>query len=279
MKTAEDLEGLVERAKAGDREALESVVAAIQDRVYGLARRMLWHPEDARDASQEVLVRVLTHLGSFRGDSAFLTWVYRVAANHLLTVRKSRLEEQGLSWEAFGEDLGRGLSDAPVAARSGAEEALLLEEVKVGCTLAMLACLDRPHRLAYVLGDILEMDHAEAARVLGITPAAYRKRLSRARGEVVAFTSSYCGLVEPANPCRCRRRVVRALETGRVDPARLEFAVDPARARRFPQVLAEIRRLEHARRAAALYRSHPDFAAPDDLAAAVRRLIASAASP
>jgi RNA polymerase sigma factor (sigma-70 family) len=279
VTTTGELEGLVEQAKAGDREALEHVVAAIQDRVYGLARRMLWNAEDARDATQEILVRVVTHLGSFRGESAFLTWVYRIATNHLVTARKSRLEEQGLSWEAFGEDLARGLSDAPVAARSSAEEALLLEEVKVGCTLAMLACLDRPHRLAYVLGEILEMDHAEAASVLGITPAAFRKRLSRARREVVAFTSRHCGLVEPANACRCRRRVAGAVETGRVNPARLEFAGDPERARRFPQVLAEIRRLEHARRAAALYRSHPDLAAPDDLAAAVRRLIAHARAP
>lgn len=279
MVTAAELEGLVERAKAGDREALETVVAAIQDRVYGLARRMLWHSEDARDASQEILVRVVTHLGSFRGESAFLTWVYRVAANHLLTARKSRLEEQGLSWEAFGDDLERGLSDPPIAARTSAEEALLLEEVKVGCTLAMLTCLDRPHRLAYVLGEILELDHGEAARVLGIARAAFRKRLSRARAAVFAFTSRHCGLVEPANACRCRRRVAAALETGRVDPARLAFAVHPERALRFPQVLAEIRRLEHTRRAAALYRSHPDFAAPDDLAAAVRRLITRAGSP
>src|SRR5688572_27185757 len=84
------LDALVERAKAGDREALEAVVAAIQDRVYNLAIRMLWHPADAEDATQEILVRVVTHLGGFRGESAFTTWVYRVAVNYLLTTRKRR---------------------------------------------------------------------------------------------------------------------------------------------------------------------------------------------
>ena len=72
----EDLETLVATARAGSRESLERLVAEIQRPVYNLALRMLWHPEDARDAAQEILVRVVTHLGTFRGESRFLTWVY-----------------------------------------------------------------------------------------------------------------------------------------------------------------------------------------------------------
>lgn len=85
----QSLEQAVEAARAGSREALETVLSAIQGRVYGLCVRMLWHPEDARDASQEILIRVMTHLGDFRGGSAFGTWVYRVAANYLLDVAKA----------------------------------------------------------------------------------------------------------------------------------------------------------------------------------------------
>jgi len=77
--TGKGLEQLVEEAKAGSRQALEQVLENIQENVYGLSLRMLWHPEDARDASQEILIRVMTHLGDFRGDSAFRTWVYRVS--------------------------------------------------------------------------------------------------------------------------------------------------------------------------------------------------------
>lgn len=228
----ERLEDLARRARDGDRESLERLVAAIQDRIYGLALRMLWHREDARDATQEILVRIVTRLGTFRGESAFTTWAHRVAANYLLRARKSRLERQGYTFERFGDELDQGLSDAPVPEVAG-ETALLLEEVKIGCTLGMLTCLDRPHRLAYVLGEILEMEGDEAARVLGIRPAAFRKRLSRARDSVVAFTRAKCGLVDPRRPCRCRRRVARALQLGRLDPARLEFATDAAAARRF----------------------------------------------
>src|SRR6266496_2915613 len=267
------LEDLARRSREGDHEALESLVSAIQDRVYGLALRMLWHPEDARDATQEILIRIVTRLGTFRGASSFSTWAYRVAANCLLTARKSRLEERSYTFQRFGEELEQGLSDAAAPQASG-ETALLLEEIKVGCTLAMLTCLDRPHRLAYILGEILEMDGDEAPRVLGIAAAPYRKRLSRAREAVVAFTRAKCGLVNPERPCRCRRRVSEAVRLGRVTPGQLIFASDAERARQFPGVLAEIRRLEGVRRAAALFRSHPDFTAPADLAARIRELVA-----
>ena len=268
----ESLEDLVRRAREGDRVSLERLVGAIQGRIYGLALRMLWHPEDARDATQDILIRIVTRLGTFRGSSSFMTWAYRVSANYLLTARKSRLERQGYTFERFGEELDEGLSDAPAPPGTG-DTALLLEEVKLGCTLGMLTCLDRPHRLAYILGEILEMEGEEAARVLAIRPDAFRKRLSRAREAIVAFTRARCGLVNPERPCRCRRRVASALRLGRVDPRHLLFAADAERARRFPAVLAEIRRLEDVRRAAALYRSHPQFAAPADLAAAIRKLV------
>jgi RNA polymerase sigma factor (sigma-70 family) len=269
----ESLEDLARGARDGDRGCLERLVAAVQDRIYGLALRMLWHPEDARDATQEILIRIVTRLGAFRGASSFATWAYRVAANYLLTARKSRLEEQRYTFQRFGEELDEGLSDARESPET-AETLLLIEEVKIGCTLGMLTCLDRPHRLAYILGEILELEGEEAARILGIRATAFRKRLSRARAAVVAFTRAKCGLVNPERPCRCRRRVSSALRLGRVVPGHLLFASDVTRAREFAAVLAEIRRLESVRRAAALFRSHPPFAAPADVTHAIRRLLA-----
>jgi RNA polymerase sigma factor (sigma-70 family) len=104
-----DLGALVERARNGDRESLAHVVEQIQGPIYNLALRMLWHPEDARDATQDILIRVITHLGSFRGDSRVQTWVYRVAANYLITVRQSRVEEQNYTFDRFADELRDGL--------------------------------------------------------------------------------------------------------------------------------------------------------------------------
>ena len=274
-ETTQALEELVARARGGDAAALESVVAAVEKDVRRLALRFLWNPQDAEDAAQEILVRIVTGLEGFRGESSFRTWVYRVACNALLSARPKAMERRALSFEQFEEDLASGLSDA--SGDAGAEHALLLEEIKVGCTLAMLLCLDRGHRLAYILGEILELGHGEAAAALDIAPAAYRKRLSRAREAINKLMLSRCGLVREENRCRCRRRVATAVELKRVDPERLLFASSLEQARRFPQVVGEIRRLEEARRAAALYRSHGDAAPSRDFVAWLRELVARSA--
>lgn len=157
-----------------------------------------------------------------------------------------------MTFDEFSEDLAQGLAETPF---EGPDIALMLEEVRVGCTLAMLQCLKGEARIAYILGEILELDHREAAEVLDISPSAYRKRLSRARAIINAFMLGHCGLVKSDNRCRCSKRLLRAKELGRVDPKRLMFSTSAERARQFPLVLAEIRQLEDNQRAAALYRA------------------------
>lgn len=263
------LEATVRRAQQGERAALEAVVRAIQPDVHKLALRFLCCPHDAEDASQEILIRVITGLSSFRGDSRFRTWVYRVASNVLLSLRPQRLEQQAWDFTGFAADLADGLIDG----EDTLHDSLLLEEVKIGCTLAMLQCLDRGHRLAYIVGEIMELDHSQAAAVLDIAPAAFRKRLSRARADIITFMQGYCGLVNPDNTCRCHKRVSTAITLGRVDAAHLMFASSPQQARQFPQVLAHIRQLEMARRAAALYQSHPEPRQANDIGQWLRQLL------
>jgi RNA polymerase sigma factor (sigma-70 family) len=204
-----DLETLAAEARSGNRQSLERLVVQIQRPVYNLALRMLWHPEDARDASQEILVRVVTHLSSFRGNSRLLTWVYRIAANYLISVRRSRVEAQGLTFEQFASDLADGLSDASAGREEcPADKAVLLDEVKIGCMHALLTCLDRPHRLAYVLGEILEFEGPEAARVLGISASGCRGRERRSWDslEPIVVSSTRTTCVAVYGDYRARKR-------------------------------------------------------------------------
>lgn len=212
--------------------------------------------DNAEDATQDILIRLITGLGGFQAKSGFRTWAYRVACNTLLTLSKQRMEQHSLTFEEFGQDLAQGQSNESLYVEHDVSKELLLEEVKVGCTLAMLMCLDRNHRLAYILGEILDLDHRDAAEVLAISPDAFRKRLSRANAQIVSFMTSHCGLVNPANACRCSRRLDIAIQLGRIQPEKLLFSPTLTQAKRFPEVLNSIRQLEETRRAAALYRSH-----------------------
>jgi RNA polymerase sigma factor (sigma-70 family) len=243
------LEDVARRAIDGDRDALNRLVEGLQDHVYGLAVRMLWNREDAEDATQEILVRVVTRLAQFDFRSAIKTWVYRIAANYILDVRRSPVERMHLSFERFAEDLADGLSsDGP----ADAERSLLIEEVKIGCTLGMLQCLDRPHRIAYVLGEILDLSGPEAADALAITPDLFRKRLQQARTAVVSFTRTYCGLASDAAACACHRRVPAALTAGRVRAHALDFASE---ASSYRATRSYVRRVDDARWALEVHRS------------------------
>ncbi|HEX8803543.1 MAG TPA: RNA polymerase sigma factor, partial [Acidimicrobiales bacterium] len=216
---------LVDRALDGDRAALEAVVGIVRDPVYRLALRMEWRPDDAEDATQEILVRIVTRLASWEGRAALTTWAYRVAANHLANRRRSgRRDREELTFAAMGEELDRTAS-AP--AYTGPDAEVLADEVRLRCTQAMLQCLDPGERLVYVLGDILRVPGREGAWIAGVGQAAYRKRLERARRAVRAFTAGRCGHLHPDGTCRCERRIERSVALGRVRSGRLGLRHHP----------------------------------------------------
>ena len=260
-----ELRGLAFAAGEGDPAALALVLDAVSDDVYRLALRMLWHPEDAEDATQEALIRIMTRIGSYRGDAAFGTWAYRVAANHILNWRQSRVERENLTFRRFGEQLHEGLAEPD---SSAPDAPLLAQEVKLGCTLGMLLCLDRAHRVAYVLSDVFELPSADAAFICDVAPATLRKRASRARAQLREFVAEHCGLVNRSAACRCDRRVESAVRIGRVRPDAIQFAqdLDPD---------AAVGEMDELHDLASLMRSHPDYAVPDSTTRAVRTIIES----
>lgn len=171
--------GLVTRATSGDAEALEQVVRLIQDPIYRLALRMLWRPADAEDATQEIMIRVITRLGSWRAEASLVTWAYRLGVNYLLNLRRrTALEQRQMTFDAFGDELLVGLAAADY---DGPDAALLADEIRLSCTQALLQCLDRLDRVTYVLGELFGLPSDQAAWIIDTSPAAYRKRLERAR--------------------------------------------------------------------------------------------------
>ncbi|HWQ07850.1 MAG TPA: RNA polymerase sigma factor [Holophaga sp.] len=246
---APDLQPVVRRAMDGHPEALDQLVRALQGGIHGLALRMLGNRAEAEDATQEILVRVVTRLAQFDGRSHVRTWAYRVAVNYLLDVKKNAVERFHRSFEHMAEDLSRDPGPGGLLA---SEASILIDEVKVGCTLGMLQCLDLPHRLAFVLGEVLELPGAEAAGILDIEPALFRKRLQKARKAMVDFLRSHCGLVDDRAPCRCNRMAARLRSTGTADAAACDFAEAPTS---FEEARRIIHQVDEARRALHLLRT------------------------
>lgn len=159
------------------------------------------------------------------------------------------------------------------SADAGGRHRGLTEEVKIGCTLGMLQCLDRPPRLAYVLGVILEMPGLEAAEILEVTCDVFRKRLQRARAAIISFTRAYCGLASDAAACACNCLVPAAQRVGRIRADSFDFA---ANASSFQEARAIIRQVDEARWAYEVHRtSHPRDSSVDFARRLARALDAS----
>lgn len=226
--TNEELLTLIDKATAGDKRSLETVILSVQDLVFNLSLRMLGSFPDAEDATQDILLKVMTHLSSFKKDSAFSTWVFRIASNHLKTYKKHMFAKFPLSFEFYGDDIVNGKLDDLPDLTQDVERSILAEELKMSCTNVMLQCLDPESRCIFILGTMFRVDSRIAGDILGITPEAYRQRLSRVRKKMAEFLSEYCGEYG-GGACRCAKRVDYAIQNHRLQPDRLDFtAARPA---------------------------------------------------
>lgn len=248
----------VEQAKAGNLSALDRLLRRHQPWIFNLALRMVWRRDTAEDAAQEILLKAVTHLGSFEGRSKFSTWLYRIAVNHLLNVRKSEMEERRMTFADLGRSLAECVeSELPDEAQLPVGHALLVEEAKLGCVTAMLMCLDRRQRLAFVLGEILGVTGEEGGAILAVTADNFRQLLARARADLYAFMQDRCGLVNVANPCRCSKKAGAFMRNGWLDPRRRQFTEQRLAAvcEAAPERLDELTDLQRAY--AEIYRSAP----------------------
>jgi len=216
---------MAQGAQSGDAEA--SLYELIDD-IYAIAVRMLWHPKDAEDAAESVLVAALRQFPSFPADGGVRPQVFRAAVKGLLNVPMSPVERQRWTFDDQAQDLARGLGEPVPPSLPPRTQRSLVEELKIGCTQMTLQCLDREHRLAYVIGAIMGQNYESAADALELDQVTFARRLARARELMAAFMSTRCGLVNPEAPCQCQARLGRSLLTGRVNQRRLLFVVPAA---------------------------------------------------
>ena len=263
---------LIDRAVEGDRAALECLLTGVQDLVYSLSLRMLGSPQDAEDALQEIMIKIMTQLAGFRKESAFSTWVYRIATNYLINCKKSMFAQRPLSFEFYGEDINAGFIPNTDDLLQGVESGILAQELKASCTNVMLQCLDPESRCIYVLGLMFQADSRICGEIFGISPQAYRQRLSRIRKKVAAFLGEYCGLSQTGKCC-CEKRVGYAIATHRLDPQNLVYSqlepIPPTLTQGFTEAMEEMDQLS------GIFAQLPQYRSPLPAKVFLEKLLAS----
>lgn len=213
---------LIVMAKEGSKIALETLVKKHQHYIYNVALKMTLSPFDAEDVTQEVLIKVITNLAQFKGESNFRTWLYRITFNHFLKMKKVWLEDYITSFDQYGSELAQ-MQDTDLSELEKSEMKELVQEANISCMSGMLLCLDKEQRLVYVLGEIFGIDHSIGSQMLDISKDNFRQRLSRARKDLYNFMNNKCGLINTSNPCRCDRKTKSFIKAGWVDKNKMKY--------------------------------------------------------
>ena len=179
MTTTATDDALVKRAQQDDERAFGELVTRYESKVYSLAMKMLRNPEDAEDVLQETFLRAYRGLKSFKGNSTFSTWIYRITANSaLMRLRKKQLPQVSI------EDSDE--RETPIAIADwapGPAEQLLNQEMQRVMDEA-IESLPHEFRQVFILRDVEEMSNSDVAEILDLSVAAVKSRLHRARLKV-----------------------------------------------------------------------------------------------
>ena len=175
---------LVQRARSGELEAFEALVARHERQIYTLALRLVRQEQDAEDVTQQTFLSAMEHLAGFRGEASFATWLYRIATHAALKVLRKRRGLDTVSLEETTERQadGDGVPHPEYIAdwRSSPEELVGRRETQRLLDEA-LSQLDDKHRLVFLLRDVEGLSVKETAAALGLTEANVKVRLLRAR--------------------------------------------------------------------------------------------------
>jgi RNA polymerase sigma-70 factor (ECF subfamily) len=189
---AGDDRGLVRAAQKGDERAFRQLVERYQRRIYQLALGMTKDPDDAMDIAQETFVRVNKYLPSFKGDSSFFTWTYRIATNLCLDAQRKKNRTERVDVEEGDEAEIEAAMDPPSHALAGPQRQALNEELK-GKMEEALSSLSENHRAILLLREVDGLSYEELAKVLGIRKGTVMSRLFHARLKMQKKLREYLG--------------------------------------------------------------------------------------
>jgi len=181
---------LVQLAQQGDIKAYDELVHRYQERIYATVYHMTSNHEDANDLVQETFIKAYRALKTFKGDSSFYTWVYRIAVNKTINFLKQRKNRLQMSLDDVDFNAENDPDLVALSSEKTPRRALNLAELQDKLNEAMLK-LSEHHRLVVTLHDIQDLSHEEIAAIMDCNVGTVRSRLFYARRQLQAFLSDY----------------------------------------------------------------------------------------
>ncbi len=186
----EDDEGLVRRTQKGDSSAFDVLVGRYKERLYATVYHMTSNHEDANDLVQDTFIKAYKSLQSFRGQSSFYTWVYRIAVNRTINFIKRRKNRNQYSLDDMDSSIQTDPDLVELMSHVTPRREVALTELQQKLNEA-LQHLSEPHRAVVAMHDIQGMTHADIARVMKCSEGTVRSRLFYARQQLQGLLSDY----------------------------------------------------------------------------------------
>ena len=188
--SAADERVLIQRAKQGDLSAYDELVRRFQERVYATLYHMTSNHEDANDLTQETFIKAFQALQSFKGDSSFFTWVYRIGVNKTLNFLKQRKNRNHMSLNALDFNAEHDPELVALVSEKTPRRDIDLSELQLKLNEAMQE-LSEDHRLVVTLHDIQGLSHDEIGKIMDCNTGTVRSRLFYARQRLQGYLSEY----------------------------------------------------------------------------------------
>jgi RNA polymerase sigma factor RpoE len=181
---------LVSRAQAGELEAYDELVRRYQERIYSTIYHMTSNHEDANDLAQESFIKAYQALRSFKGDSSFFTWIYRIAVNRTINYLKQRKNRIQMSLNDLDFNAENDPELVALISQKTPRRDLNLAELQAKLNEAMQK-LSYEHRLVVNLHDVQGLSHEEISKIMDCNIGTVRSRLFYARQQLQAYLSDY----------------------------------------------------------------------------------------
>jgi RNA polymerase sigma-70 factor (ECF subfamily) len=181
---------LVKRAQSGHLEAYDELIRRYQERIYATIYHMTANHEDANDLAQETFIKAYQALRSFKGDSSFFTWVYRIAINKTINFLKQRKNKTHLSLNDLDFNAEHDPDLVALVSDKTPRRDVNLIELQEKLNGAMLK-LSEIHRLVVTLHDVQGLSHEDISKIMGCNTGTVRSRLFYARQQLQAYLSDY----------------------------------------------------------------------------------------
>lgn len=194
---------------------IDQIIDSYGDKVYNLAFRITGSRQDAEDVCQETFIQAYQSMDSFKGDSAFYTWIYKIALNNCLKLKKKMnrafVESLDEKIEMYKEEIPQEVLDWYEDPQKAVYIKELIGEIRHGCMHFLSFRLPENQRIVYIMRNVLDFSYKDIAEVIGETEAVVKARLNRARASLAEYFNQRCQWFSEEPTCTCRSRIGFAL--------------------------------------------------------------------